>query len=167
MRLVAFNIDELHFMVTGCFATADRRRPTARLRDQAQRATQQREHDQYVALGRKLSGVLQQAETTIATGIAITGQQPPPIPPNDKPEAPRLVTLSVAELHVLYFSMGAAVDRIEALLRAYKAQVRPRGKDEYVQRTQAELRACQRLRKQIDRLYYSARKNTAVNVAVE
>jgi len=168
MRLVAFSAQDLNFMVMGLYQQAERQRPTAGLKNMTARAYRQREHEEYTALGHKIHDVLHQAEAAVATAIAITGQQPPPVPQNEKPEPPRLVTLSIAELRMLWFALGTEAGRLDAELQK---QVRSRRKTKeelgYIRGKRQEVRACRKLLDRIDRLYNSARKNTAVRVAVE
>ena len=167
MRLVAFNVQELNFMVMGLYQQAQRQRPTAQVKDMGTRAYRQREHDEYVALGQKIHDVLRRAEASAATGIAITGQEPPPIPQNEKPEPPRLVTLSVAELRMLWFALGSESGRLDYDLEKERKQAKTPSERAYVRRKQQEVRACKKLRDQIERLYERARKTTSVNIELE
>jgi hypothetical protein len=170
MRLVAFNVDELQFMFSGLVNQADRWRPRQR-NNQPSSSVGETFFREFEALAKKIGTVLQQAEHSITTNIAITGQLPPESEVPDRgppPQPPRLITLSVAELRTLWMAvMGEAGNMERALEREIRKGRKTKDEADYIRAERRRVKHCRMLAGQIDRLYQRARKMTAVNVALE
>src|SRR5712692_1425442 len=108
MRVVAFNVDELQYMFSGLVHQADRWRPKSRNNKPSSSV-----HDsfsrEFEALAKKIGAVLQQAEDSIKTNIAITGQLPL------ASEAPEQRVSLLLERHLAELQVDGVLPQLQVL----------------------------------------------------